>query len=371
MKILILSNDAFTLCRFRGHLVREMVSKNHRVLACCPPVDKKMIENVRQLGAEYVPMPMNRTGLNPFQDIIYFFRLIHFFYSQKPDILLSYTIKPVIYGSLAAWMTGIQKVFSLIPGLGYAFVGGTMRQKMLAGMVERLYRKALKNNQAVFFQNPDDQNIFIQKKLISSRQAVLLCGSGIPLEEFAFVRPYCTPCSFFLMGRMLADKGFREFIEAARRIKRAHPEIVFKLAGATDENPSSISLAEIQGWVKEGVVEYTGFVEDVRPLLQKTSVFVLPSYYREGVPRSILEALAMGRPIITTDMPGCRETVIHGDNGFLIPPKNIPALQHAMEQFITNPSLIESMGLKSRQLAEQKFNIHYINQSILQTMELT
>jgi glycosyltransferase involved in cell wall biosynthesis len=266
-------------------------------------------------------------------------------------------------------LTGIPKHFSMITGLGHVFTGRNWKARTLVPLVRSMYRLALRSNDRLFFQNPDDRALFERLKLIRRPdQAVLINGSGIDLEAF---RPARLPptVSFLLLARLYAEKGIHEYVEAARTLKARYPGTVFRVAGRIDNHPTAISERELQSWVKEGVIEHLGWLDDVRPAIAASSVYVLPSY-REGTPFSVLEAMAMGRPIVTTDVPGCRETVQDGMNGYLVPARNVPALVAALERLIVQPGLIAAMGQESRRIAVEKYDVHKVNAVILEGMGL-
>ena len=366
-KILLVSHYARSLINFRGEMIKAFAELGHEVTSLGP--EKGFSGELKKLGANYREIPLDRTGLNPLKDMVTFFALVRIMRKLKPDIVFSYAIKPVIYGSLAALVAGVPWVYSMITGLGFVFVEKE-RKNFLQRFVRFLYRLSLKNNAAVFFQNPDDLELFRRAGLLGKdTKAVLINGSGVDLERFYYVRPEIKPLSFLLMARLIWDKGIGEYVEAARRLKKRYPEVSFKLLGPLDSNPSAIKERDIKRWGEEGIIEYLGATDDVRPYLAGCSVYVLPSF-REGTPRSVLEAMAMGRPIITSDAPGCRETVIHGVNGFLVPVKDSASLAEAMEKFILNPKLVFAMGEKSRQMAEEKYDVHKVNRTILQAMGL-
>jgi len=372
-KIAIIGSQAFALWNFRGPLIQEMVKRNLEVYALAPDYDNETREKVRKLGAKPVQYRLSRTGLNPFRDALNFLGLTLTLRRIRPDVTFSYTIKPVIYGTLAAWIVGVPRRFAMIEGLGYAFTAPGEREEMKRRVVRTiaqfLYKLALRRATKVFFLNPDDLNEFVQKRLVYSERAFLLGPIGVDLRAFTPAPPVSEPITFLLAARLLREKGVLEFVEAARRIKAKYPDTRFLVLGGLDTNPGAISGKEVEGWVKEGLIEWPGHVADVRPYLAQASVFVLPSY-REGVPRSIQEAMAMARPIITTDAPGCRETVIQGVNGFLVPVRNVDALVSAMERFINKPELIERMGKESRRIAEERFDVHKINRVLLEAMGL-
>jgi glycosyltransferase involved in cell wall biosynthesis len=289
---------------------------------------------------------------------------------NKPDVVLAYTVKPVIYGSICARIAKVPVMASMITGLGYAFSGDTLKRQLINILVRFLYLFGIRDNKVVFFQNPDDLKLFQSLGLIKDRNCpILINGSGIDLSRFT-PKPFPSEISFLLIARLIKEKGIREYIEAARIIKRKHPKVRFRLVGMLDKNPTSITTEELDNWVKEGIIEFLGLLNDVRPAITDSSVYVLPSFYREGTPRTVLEAMAMGRAVITTDAPGCRETVTEGINGFLVPVKNIPALVEAMEKFIVKPSLIPEMGSASRQKAVDKYDVKKVNHVILKNLVL-
>lgn len=368
-KIVIIAGYGRSLISFRGDLIKEFLARGHEVVAVAPETD--CAEDIRALGCDYQAISLTRSGMNPFVDIGSIRSFVSLLNRYKPDILFSYTIKPVIYGSIAARIAGISKVYSMISGLGYAFGAASIKQQLVGRIVRFLYKQALKNNQKVFFQNPDDINVFQSLQLLPKAEtAVLVNGSGVNIDRFGFSQVTANPITFLLMARLIWDKGIGQLVEAGRKLKKKYPDIRVVLLGAFDSNPNAITPECIAQWEQEGTIEYLGETRDVRPYLCNSSVYVLPSYYPEGTPRSILEAMSVGRPIITTDTPGCRETVRDGINGFLVPPKDAEALAIAMEHFIVDPLLIQTMGEKSRQIAEEKYDVRKVNQSMLQAMEL-
>jgi len=370
-RIAIIGNQALALWNFRGPLIHEMVKRNLEVYALAPDYDDETRKKVEQLGAKPVQYRLSRTGLNPFRDALNFLDLIFTLRRIKPDVTFCYTIKPIIYGTLAAWIVGVHRRFAMIEGLGYAFTAPgekeELKRRAIRVVAQFLYKLALRKATKVFFLNQDDLNEFVQKSIIKPEKAFLLGPIGVDLEAFSPAPPVTDSITFILAARLLREKGILEFVEAARRIKAKYPNVRFVLLGGLDTHPGTISREKVEGWVKEGLIEWLGHVPDVRPYIAQASVFVLPSY-REGVPRSIQEAMAMGRPIITTDAPGCRETVIPGVNGFLVPVRDVDALVSAMKRFINEPELIERMGKESRRIAEERFDVHKINQLILEAM---
>ena len=368
-KIVIISHYSPSLINFRGDLIRAMVKLGHKVICLGPEAGFE--QPLQELGADYRQIPLHRTGLNPLKDVKTLFSLRKVLKEIKPDIVFSYTVKPIVYGSIAAHMAGVRRMYALISGLGYVFIGQTFKQRLLTQIVAFLYRRGLKYNQVVFFQNPDDLHLFVSKSIVpKTAKPVLVNGSGVNIEKFAFAPPKLSPVTFLLIARLIKDKGILEYVESARLLKQKYPDARFQLLGPLDINPAAITQEQLERWTKEGIIEYLGKTNDVRPYIADASVFVLPSFYREGTPRSVLEAMSMGRPIITTDAPGCRETVIDGRNGFLVPVKDVDALKSAMEKFILEPDLISQMGKQSRIIAEEKYDVRKVNRAILQEMGL-
>lgn len=370
-RIVVVGNMLETLVWFRGPLMETMVARGYEVIACVPVPDagSPLVARLTAMGVATEPIYLDRTGLNPFADAYTACSLVARLYRLRPDVILAYMIKPVIYGSLAARLVGVRSMCSIVEGLGYTFVDRGTRLPLRA-IVKIMYRAALACNQRVFFLNPDDQRLFQSLGLIRRpEQSVLLDGIGVDLDRFAEA-PFPAQVSFVLIARLIRDKGLPEYVAAARLVRSRHPEVRFRLVGWIDDNPSAIREEELGAWVDEGVIEYLGKLDDVRPALADASVLVLPSYYPEGQPRSIMEAMATGRPIITTDTPGCRETVSPGRNGYLVPVRDVPALAEAMLRFIEHPDLIATMGRESRRIAEARYDVHRVNQRILEELDL-
>jgi glycosyltransferase involved in cell wall biosynthesis len=272
---------------------------------------------------------------------------------------------------LAARMARVKKKYSLIAGSGYLFSETkTITHKIVLTIACWLCRRGLRLADTVFFQNEDDLNLFLKRNLVKQQKTILTGATGIDISLYKAAKPNTNPITFILVARLLVEKGIREYAEAARAVKKKYTNTHFILLGGLDPNPSGLREEEVLSWVNEGVLEWPGEVDDVVQRLSNASVFVLPSYYREGIPRSTQEALGVGLPVITCDSVGCRETVIEGKTGFLVEPKNPEALASAMIYFIENPEEMTRMGIAGRKLAEEKFNVHKINKKILQTMGL-
>lgn len=372
VKVIVISNYSQSLINIRGPLLRAMIAKGHDVLACAPGEDDDVRRRLLAIGVDYTSIPLRRTGLNPLADLRTVVALTRLFRRHKPDRIFSYTIKPVVYGPLAAQLAGVprENVFSMVTGLGFAFTSTSRRQRLLSAPIRALYRSALHHCNGVFFHNPDDRRLFVELGLLSPpTKGLLMNGSGVDLNEFAERPAVPEPVTFLLIARLLRGKGIEEYVEAASALKARYPRARFRIVGPRDTNPEGIPGDEIRAWEQNGAIEYGGGVSDVRPELAAASVFVLPSH-REGRPRAVLEAMGVGRAIITTDAPGCRETVRDGRNGFLVPVGDAPALQHAMERFLLDPSLIGTMGRASRAIAVEEYDVNKVNAGLLREMEL-
>lgn len=369
--VAVITSIAYSMANFRGPLIAAMIAQGARVYALAPDYDEKTRDAVRQWGGEPVDISLDRTGIRPLRDAVDLVRLVGVLRELKPDLTFSYFIKPVIYGSFAATLAGCRRRFALVAGLGYLFGPGQeagFKRRGLKLFASLLYACAFRTCSRVFFQNRDDVEELENAGVLPKGKACLLNGTGVDLARFAATPPPTDPVTFILMARLLREKGICEYVDAARQIRVSHPEARFLLLGGLDANPGGLTLEDLEAWVAEGVVEWTGHVDDVRPWLARSSVFVLPSYYREGKPRSTQEALAMGRAIITTDAPGCRDTVEEGVNGFLVPPRDVSALVDAMRRLLADPNLVVRMGKASRTLAERHYDIHTINRLMLNTM---
>ena len=376
MKFLMISSFLPSVLNFRGKLLEAIQAKGYEIHIMVPELVnfQEEYQKLIALGYQVHEIPMQRTGTNPLADL----KLLKNMYQQirqiQPDVVLSYTIKPVIYGTLAAGLAKVPKRFALITGLGYAFQNvETAKRSIFQKLVHGLYAQALKYAHKVFFQNPDDLKLFEDMRLLeANKPAVVVNGSGVNVQDFE-VMPLPineqgkVRASFLLIARLLGDKGIREYMVAARSIKAQYPEAYFFLVGWIDDNPSAISQQELETWVNDKIVNYWGKLSDVRPAIAASSVYVLPSY-REGTPRTVLEAMAMGRAVITTDAPGCRETVSHGVNGYLVAVKSVDQLVQSMQYFIEDPKLMISMGQRSREIALNKYDVHQVNKHMMTEM---
>jgi glycosyltransferase involved in cell wall biosynthesis len=375
MKILIALNSAWNLLNFRSNLIRALIDDGHTVVLAAPSDEN--VPALQALGARFIDLPLQTHGTNPIADLLLLGRFINLLYRERPNVFLGYTAKPNIYGSLAAHFLNIP-VINNISGLGSVFIKGGLVSKVL----QLLYRSALRRSKWVFFQNPDDLQLFLSLGLVKQKQVKILPGSGVDLQKFQKTPlPYFQTTGsnnignrnfvFLLITRMLRDKGVEEFVNAARSIKESHPEVRCALLGFIDnDNPNSISSRKIQEWVDEGVVNYWGTSTDVRVQLAQADCVVLPSY-REGTPRTLLEAAAMGRFLIATDVPGCREVVRDGFNGLLCQPKSYTSLAEKMVQALCIPdSQYKDMAQKSRQWVEERFDERLVISEYLMVLHI-
>ena len=371
-KILIFGGVAHSIINFRSELIGTWREQGYEVTALTGPAKNYMIPLFQQMGIAHYSLPLIRDGLNPLADLKALLCLKKVLKKEQPDLVFAYTVKPIVLSGLLLYFNSKIKLYLLITGLGYAFADQTFRQRIVRKILQFLYRPALKKSEAVIFQNSDDSALFSALGMIGDQTRVVhVNGSGVNLDRFYFseAEEKSEPV-FLLMARLIGSKGVRHYADAAAILKKKYAHARFVLLGYISRGPDSIDEAELKRWQEAGTLEFMGWQQDVRPFIEACSVYVLPSYYREGVPRSALEALSMGRAIITTDSTGCRETVLDGVNGYLIPARNSNALAAAMESFILNPSLIKEMGRESRRVAEDRFDVRKVNQDILKAMDL-
>lgn len=364
-KILFIDNYLKSLVSFRGALIKAFIDKKYEVVISVPPLadDAKPLEKIKAMGGRVIYTPMNNASMNISSDLRYIFSLFRLIKKEKPDTIFACRIKPVIYSALIARILKVPNIYAIITGAGFSLRNKTGKYFYLYHMVCFLYLISLKKVNFVFFQNTDDRDLFVRNKLIPIEKTQIVAGSGVDLNEFPLM-PLPEKLSFLFAARLVRDKGIVEYINAARILKKQYPHIAFKVAGDIHENPSSITKAELDSWIKEGVIEYLGQLPSLHQALATSSVFVLPSYH-EGIPRAALEALATGRPIVTTHAPGCKEVVEENINGYIVPIKNVEKLVEAMEHFIQQPNSCATMGLKSFTIGKEKFDVNIVNKEIL------
>jgi glycosyltransferase involved in cell wall biosynthesis len=368
-KVVIFGSYAPSLVNFRGSLIEAIANRGHDVLAIAPAIDLATAKALRGLGARTREVDVDNQSLNPLGIVRTVRGLARLLRDERPGVILSYTIKPVVIGAFAASAAGIPKIVSLITGAGYAFTGGSELKRLISrAAATALYRMALRRSSAVVFQNADDERLFRDLGLVASSQKVdRVNGSGVDLDHFS-TSPHPPRTAFLMVSRLLGDKGIREFAAAAKRLKTQHPEVPIHLVGYLDSSPDSIAETELRAILDSGVI-FHGRLDDIRPAMEQCSVYVLPSY-REGTPRSVLEAMAMGRAIITTDAPGCRDTVNPSVNGVLVAPRDVESLYRAMLHFVETPGLDSRMGSQSRKIAESKYDVRKVNAALMRIMGL-
>ncbi|MDQ3365087.1 MAG: glycosyltransferase family 4 protein [Myxococcota bacterium] len=357
---------------FRAPLLRAMVAHGHEVIAMAADGSLAISAALGALGVEFRALPLQRAGSDPLADLRTIAFLVRELRALRPDVVFAYTIKPAIYGSIAARIAGVPRRVAMITGLGYVFRGTRTRRRRLVGAVAgALYKRALRQCHAIVFQNPDDRAEFARLGLFAPGARVeIVRGSGVDLEHYARVDLPAGPPTFLFVGRLLRDKGIFEFVEAARQVRAVHPATRFQVLGWLDPNPAAVSQADVDGWVREGVIEYLGTTSDVRPYLAAAHALVLPSYH-EGTPRSVLEAMSVGRAVVTTDAPGCRETIVDDESGLLVPVKDAAALAAAILRLVDDPALIGRLATAARTRVEELYDARHVAAQMLEIMGLT
>ncbi|WP_100611537.1 glycosyltransferase family 4 protein [Confluentibacter lentus] len=366
-RILMVASSDGSLISFRGDFIKSLIADGFEVFAAAPDFEKKIYDKLIDYGAIPIEYKLQRVGLNPFKDLASVMDLKRIITQNNIDLVFPYTVKPVIYSSIAARFCNVP-VISLITGLGFTFTGLTFKARALQILNEFLYKLSIRSNKVIVFQNRDDYQLFLDRHIISKKQPVgFVSGSGVNLNLYTYrINNNTTKkIRFLLVARLIREKGISLFIEAATVLKKSYPEAEFHIVGDIYDTPSALKEDELTELHDQGIIIFHGHQDNVQDHLFKSDVFVLPTYYREGVPRSILEALSVGLPIITTHTPGCKETVRQNENGFLIEPQSLDALITAMEYFLINPSKIKDMGINSRKYAEEKFDVNIINATLL------
>ncbi|MBJ7582588.1 glycosyltransferase family 4 protein [Aeromonas veronii] len=373
-KVVLLGTVATSTVNFRGDLIHRLVAEGYDVYCLCTDFDEGSKASIVQMGAKPIAYGLSRAGMNPIADLSSILKIKTLFEKIKPDIVLSFFVKPVIYGSIAARLAGVKHRYAMLEGLGYVFTdmpsGLSLKQRALRKIQVFLYRLALPCIDKIIFLNHDDPVHLLKKNNLKAKSVHVLGGIGLNLKDYPFSPAPVKPVRFLFIGRLLAEKGVFEYIEAARLVKRQYPSAEFVLLGGLDEeNPGGLKRENINKLLINGIIEFPGHVNNVPEWIAGSSVFVLPSY-REGMPRSTQEAMAMGRAVITSDAPGCRETVEQGINGFIVPRWSACALAEKMIYFIENPSEITRMGNESHRIALDKFDANKVNQRLMEILEL-
>lgn len=362
MKILVVSPKNKTVFNFRGDLIRHMVSAGNTVVVTGP--DQEYVDDIMALGiSKFIEVPFVKDNTNVLGDIKYCGMLRKVMKTEKPDLVFSYTIKPVIYGSIAARLAGIKKVYPMVTGLGRVYTSNSLKTKMIRLITKMLYKTAFSGCNKVIFQNNDDIKQFVVDNYLPEHKTVKVDGSGVNMQRFNRTPLPETPV-FLMVGRIIKEKGVLEYCKAARMVKKKHPEARFILLGGFDMSIGALKWEDIQTYIEDGSIEFPGEVKDPVEFYHKASVFVLPSYYREGLPRTILEAMSCGRAIITTDWPGCREAVQNGENGFLVQPKDAEELASYMNRLIEDKQMLHNMAEKAYQMCCGKYEVGIVNEKM-------
>ena len=375
-KVIIIGTVASSFLGFRADLIKTLLAKSHTVYAFTSEYTEEELSKIAGLGAIPITYELNRGGMNPLADAKATYALTKKIKEIAPDLVFSYFSKPVIFGTLAAKLAKVPRVIGMLEGLGYAFTaqpeGLSKKAQLIKSIQVLLYKIALPQLDKIIFLNPDDPKDLLETYHIKVKQVDVLGGIGLDLDEYNY-QPIDTtdlPISFLFIGRMLKEKGIHDFIAAAKLVKQSYPDVQFTVLGAIDPfNPGALQQSELDRLISLNIINYPGQVDNVQKWIADSHVFVLPSY-REGVPRSTQEAMAIGRAVITTDVPGCRETVIDGVNGFLVEKWNPQALAEKMIYFIEHPEEIKKMGYESYRIAQEKFDADKVNKRLINMLGL-
>lgn len=368
MKILVLCAHTESLFWFRMPMMRAFCNAGHTVYAVGNLPEAEWASEFSAAGIVYRQIPVSRNGMNPFADLQMLRATEKLLRELKPDKIFAYQAKPIVYGAMAAKRCGITEFYPLIAGLGSIFRGEGTKARLLRKVLSVQYKMACRYAPAVLLQNPDDRDELVRIGVLDPEKARLIHGSGVDVERFS-VMPLPEKPGVLFVGRLIKDKGIVEYLDACRAVKAAYPEARCMLVGPFDSNPSALQPADLDAYTSDGTVEYFGEQADVRPFLEKASVFVLPSYH-EGTPKCVLEAMACGRAIITTDAPGCRETVRDGVNGYLVPVKDAAAVAEKTLALLRDPAGCAAFGAQSRRIAEEVFDVNKVNTDIMKIMDI-
>lgn len=367
-KFILVSPKNRSAYNFRGDLIKEIQNKGYEVIVTGP--NKEGVERIEALGAKFIEVPVNKNGLNPFADIAYCWNLRKIMKAEKADAILGYTIKPVIYGSIAGRLAGVNNRTAMVTGAGYLFASKSVKARIIRSISFLLYRLGLGAAQKVIFQNIDDLNEFIKYGLVNKNKCHVVNGSGVNMKKF-IPAAYPERPTFFFLGRLVHAKGGMDFVKAAKMVKEKYPNSHFMILGKIDKSvPDAITAEELMPYVNDKTVELFPETDNIARYYAMSSVFVLPTAYREGTPRVILEALASARAIITTFTPGCKETVQDGVNGFFVDIHSPEDCAKKMIHFIEHPKDIEKMGAESLKLCKNKYEVSIINKNMLNIMDV-
>ena len=369
MKIAIITAATHSVPRFRIDMIDEFVRRGCEVVVFGDEPHEQWDGFFEKHGTVYRTYPISRNGMNPAADLATKRALKRLLAKERPDKVWTYQAKPNIYGCIAAHELGIEDVYVMMGGLGSVFRATDLKSQLVRAIVSAEYRYAMQYAKAIFFQNMEDVEVFERLRILRHSKVVLTRGSGVNVSTYPQAA-FPEQMHFLFVGRLVRGKGVLDFLDAARIVKKTHPEVRFDLVGPFDSNPTAVKLKDIQSYIDEGTVDFHGEQKNVQFFQEASSAFVLPSYYGEGTPKSALEAMSTGRPLIVADAVGCREVVKEGVNGFLVPPQNPEAIASAMIRLIEEPGLKERMGAESRKMAEDVFDVHKVNDVICKTMGL-
>ncbi len=363
MKILLFANTDWYLYNFRLELAQTLRANGHEVVLASP--EGVFAHRLQELGFRWVCFPMAQRGLNPLVELSTIVRLFALYHRENPDLVHHFTVKCVLYGSLACYFLGIHAVVNSVEGLGYVFAEGKRQRPWLRGLVKLIYRLVLRPTWVIVL-NPDDRQFFLKNHLVNPKRIVMILGTGVDIRQFS-PRPELKGIPLIILpARLLWDKGVGEFVVAARQLRTAGQSARFALVGDSDNgNPASVQVDQLQAWEKEGVIEWWGWKENMAGVYAQASIICLPSYYREGLPKTLIEAAACGRPIVATDVPGCREVVRNGENGLLVEARDSKGLARALNYLIQNPNIRAKMGARGRKIAEEEFSLELVIPQIL------
>lgn len=375
MKIAIIGTTAHSILGFRIDLIKSLIAKGHQVYAFAQDYQPASEQAVTALGAVAVNYQFNRTGLNPLVDLINTYKLVKQLKQHKIEQTFCYFTKPVIFGTLAAVLAGVKRRYGMLEGLGFTFTpqpqGLPLKTKLLRHIQVQLYKLSLPRLNRLILLNDDDKQDLLEANKIAVKDVAILGPIGLNLADYSYSAAPTNPVTFLFIGRLLREKGIFEYVAAAKLVKAKYPTSRFIILGSIDmANPGGLSQQQLTNLIDEQLIEWPGFVKNVAEWIKQSSVFVLPSFYREGFPRSTQEAMAVGRAIITTDVPGCKETVQKSVNGFLVPPYSAEALADKMCYFIENPDKIIEMGNNSYRIAQQQFDASKVNQRLIELLDL-
>lgn len=376
MKVVIIGTIASSFYGFRADLICTLLKKGHKVYAFTSESTAEDLKKIEQLGAIPITYTLNRGGLNPLADIFATYQLAKKIKVINPDLVFSYFSKPVIFGTLAAKIAKVPRIIGMLEGLGYTFTdqpeGLSKKTQLIRKIQVFLYKIVLPQLDQLIFLNPDDPKDLLERHAIQVKKVKILGGIGLNLKDYPYqpLNSIHFPIKFLFIGRLLKEKGIFEFVQAAKLVKKIYPDTQFTVLGAIDHhNLGALQQTELDALISSNIIHYPGYVDNIKDWIVNSHVFVLPSY-REGVPRSTQEAMAIGRAVITTDVPGCRETVINKQNGFIVPKWNSEALAEKMIYFIKNPEKILEMGDVSYQIAANKFDAEKVNQRLINILGL-